>query len=60
MDNKSKKSPVDRLKDAGLNDMFINQTAQTFDHWRQTLAAIDDQDMGQDDLNTIYKRYVQS
>ena len=60
MDNKIKKSPVDRLKEAGLDDRFISQTAQTFDHWRQTLAAIDDQDLGQDDLNNVYKRHVQS
>lgn len=60
MDTKIEKSPIDRLKDAGLDDKFINQTGQTFDHWRQTLAAIDDHDLGQDDLNTIYKRHVQS
>ena len=60
MDNKTKKSSVDRLKDAGLDDKFISQTAQTFDHWRQTLKTIDDQDLGQDDLNAVYKRHVQS
>lgn len=60
MENNTKQLPIERLSEAGLDDRFISQTAQTFDHWRQTLAAIDDHDLGQDDLNTIYKRYVQS
>ena len=60
MDKNTKSSPIERLIEAGLDDKFISQTAQTFDHWRQTLAAIDDQDLGQDDLNTVYKRHVQS
>jgi len=60
MDKKTKKSPIDRLKDAGLDDHFITQTATTFDHWRQTLAAIDDDTLGQDDLKSVYQRHITS
>ena len=60
MDNNTKSPPIERLIEAGLDDHFISQTAQTFDQWRQILAAIDDQDLDQDDLNTIYKRHVKS
>lgn len=59
MDNKNRNSSFDRLQDAGLNPDWLDQTAEVFDQWRQKLAAVNDADLGQDDLNTLYQRFAQ-
>ena len=56
MEKSSAQSPLDRIKSAGVDSDIIARTKTTFDHWRQVLDAIDDHDLGQTDLNTVYKR----
>ena len=56
MEKSSAQSPLDRIKSAGVDPDMIARTKTTFDHWRQVLDAINDQDLGKVDLNTVYKR----